>query len=70
MSTIRIFLWVQQGVAYIFDPAHRIITIGIALFIILMLRRIIVRGIKLILLIGIIFALFYFGLKYLTVPIN
>lgn len=70
MSAIQIFLWVQQGVDYVLDPAHRIMAIGIALFVILTLGRFIVRGIKLILFIGIIFALFYFGLKYLAVPIN
>ena len=70
MSTIQLFLWMQQGVAYVLDPAHRIMAIGIALFVILTLGRFIVKGIKLVLFIVIIFIIFYLGLKYLAVPIQ
>ncbi len=69
MSIVQILPWIQQATAYLLDPSHRLIVIGIALFVILALGRFIIKSIKLILLIGLIFILFYFGLKYLAAPV-
>lgn len=70
MSPLQLFTWIQQAIAYLIDPSHRILAIGIALFVILALGRFVIKGLKLILFIGIIFILFYFGLKYLATPIQ
>lgn len=70
MSILQLFTWMQQAIAYLLDPSHRVMAIGIALFVILALGRFIIKSIKLILFIGIIFILFYFGLKYLATPIR
>lgn len=70
MSTLSLFLWVQKAVAYLLDPAHRLIAIGVALFVLLTLGRFIVRSIKIIIFIVIIFSIFYFGLKYISTPLH
>lgn len=70
MFTIQLFLWIQQGIDYLLDPAHRVMAIGIGLFVVLALGRFIVKSIKILLFIAIIFLIFYFGLKYLATPIQ
>jgi hypothetical protein len=70
MTTIEIVLWIQKGIAYVLDPEHRLVAIGLAIFVLLALGRYIFRGIKLILFIGIIFLVIYFGIKYLATPIQ
>lgn len=69
MPITTLLSWLQQGTTYLLDPSHRIMAIGIAFFVLFTLGRFIVKGIKLIILILVIFAVFYFGLKYLASPI-
>ncbi len=67
MQAFTLLLWIQQGAEYLLNPNHRIIAIGIGLFIIFTLGRFIIKkGTKLILFVVIIFSIVYFGLKYLT----
>lgn len=64
------FSWVVQAIAYLNDPAHRFVAVGVGLFTIFILWRFIVQGIKIILFVLIIFIIFYVGLKYLAMPIT
>lgn len=64
MSIITAFSWIQQGTTYLLDPSHRILAIGIGFFVFFIIGRFIVKGIKLVIFLAIIFAVFYFGLKY------
>lgn len=56
---------IGQGIAYLLDPAHRLVAMIFAGIIAILAMQFIFRSIKIIIMIGLIIAAIFFGIQFL-----
>lgn len=69
MNTVQLLLWLQRGTDYLFDPSNRLMAIGLGLFVCIALGHLIIKSVKIVLIMAIIFLVIYFAIKYFATPI-